>query len=119
MIELTKRFYFESAHTLIRVIDAEPSRRIHGHTYHAEVTLRGEPDPQSGMLLDLGILERVLAEVRDQLDHHFLDEIADLGPATMENLAMWIWRKVQPKVPNLARVCVYREASGDTCCYAG
>ena len=55
MYELSKQFRFEAAHTLQRVIDAEPSRRIHGHSYRAEVFLRGEPDPQSGMMMDLGL----------------------------------------------------------------
>jgi len=56
--ELSQRFYFEAAHTLERTIDAEGSRRIHGHTYHAEVTLLGNPDPASGMLVDLAYLRR-------------------------------------------------------------
>mgnify|MGYP000178535474 CR=1 FL=1 len=43
--ELSQRFYFEAAHTLHRTIDAEGSLRIHGHTYHAEVTIAGQPDP--------------------------------------------------------------------------
>ena len=45
MFELTKQFRFEAAHTLERALDAAPSRRIHGHSYTAEVTLRGPADP--------------------------------------------------------------------------
>jgi 6-pyruvoyltetrahydropterin/6-carboxytetrahydropterin synthase len=77
MYELSKRFYFDAAHTLRREIDTESSLRIHGHSYRAEVTVRGAPDPESGMLVDLGLLERKLAEARDALDHRFLDEIND------------------------------------------
>ena len=61
--ELSQRFHFEAAHTLERRIDTEASRRIHGHTYHVEVTLRGRPDPDSGMLIDLGEFRRVLAVI--------------------------------------------------------
>ena len=50
MHELSKQFRFEAAHTLNRVIEAEPSRRIHGHSYRAEITLRGEPDPQTAWI---------------------------------------------------------------------
>ena len=96
MYELSKQFRFEAAHTLHRVIDAEPSRRIHGHSYRAEVFLRGEPDPQSGMIMDLGLFSRLIAQVRDGLDHRFLDEIEDLGAGTLENLSAWIWRKLAP-----------------------
>jgi 6-pyruvoyltetrahydropterin/6-carboxytetrahydropterin synthase len=44
MFELSQKFYFEAAHTLQRTIDAEGSRRIHGHTYHAEATVLGRVD---------------------------------------------------------------------------
>ena len=119
MFELTKQFRFDAAHTLNRVIETESSRRIHGHSYRAEITVRGEPDPNTGMIIDLGLLERAMADAREALDHRFLDEINDLGPATMENLAAWIWRRLEPEVNNLARVAVHRDSSGDTCVYFG
>lgn len=118
MYELTKQFRFEAAHTLARRIDTDSSRRIHGHSYRAEVALRGEPDPVSGMIVDLGRVEMALAAARDALDHRFLDEIADLGPATLENLAVWIWRKLAPATPGLARVTVYRDSNGESCSYS-
>ena len=90
MFELSKQFRFESAHTLERSVDAEPSRRIHGHSYRAEVTVRGEANSKTGMVVDLGIFERALADAHDGLDHRFLDEVPDLGPATLENLCAWI-----------------------------
>jgi 6-pyruvoyltetrahydropterin/6-carboxytetrahydropterin synthase len=119
MFELSKQFRFEAAHTLERVVDVEPSRRIHGHSYRAEVTVRGEPDPTSGMIVDYGLFERSLADVRERLDHRFLDEINDLGPATMENLAAWIWRRVEPVCKGLACVTVYRDSTGERCAYFG
>jgi 6-pyruvoyltetrahydropterin/6-carboxytetrahydropterin synthase len=119
MYELSKQFRFEAAHTLHRAIDAEPSRRIHGHSYRAEVTLRGEPDPQTGMVMDLGLFTRLLEQVRDGLDHRFLDEIPDLGPATLENLAAWVWRHLSGHCPRLTRVTIYRDSAGDTCTYFG
>ena len=119
MFELSKQFRFDAAHTLERVIETESSRRIHGHSYRAEVTIRGMPDQASGMLMDLGLLERALKDARDALDHRFLDEINDLGPATMDNLCAWIWRRLAPSVPQLARVTVYRDSTGDTCAFYG
>lgn len=118
MFELSKQFRFEAAHTLRRNVDAEPSRRIHGHSYTAEVTLQGKRDA-NGMVLDLGHFARALEEARGKLDHHFLDDITDLGPATIENLAAWIWKTVEPACPGLARVAVWRESSGDRCTYFG
>lgn len=119
MFELSKQFRFDAAHTLDRIIDTQSSRRIHGHSYRAEVTVRGRPDPKTGMIVDLGILEREMEGARDALDHRFLDEINDLGPATMENLCQWIWLRLAPVISNLWRVSVYRDSSGETCSYWG
>ena len=114
-VELTQSFYFEAAHTLRRYVEGEveSSRRIHGHTYHADITLRGDPDPATGMLMDLSLVRRELALLRDGLDHRFLDEVAGIGPATLENLCAFIARRLQPALPLLVRVSVYRPASGD------
>jgi 6-pyruvoyltetrahydropterin/6-carboxytetrahydropterin synthase len=119
MFELSKQFRFDAAHTLDRSIDTESSRRIHGHSYRAEVTVRGRPDPVTGMVVDLGVLERSMEDARDALDHRFLDEINDLGPATMENLCRWIWDRLNSVVGNLFKVSVYRDSSGEACSYWG
>jgi 6-pyruvoyltetrahydropterin/6-carboxytetrahydropterin synthase len=113
--ELSQRFYFEAAHTLRRKIETEGSLRIHGHTYEAEVTVSGAPDTQSGMLVDLGYLRQEVARVREMLDHRFLDEITDLGPATLENLCAFIWKQLKPALPQLSAVTIERKASGDRC----
>jgi 6-pyruvoyltetrahydropterin/6-carboxytetrahydropterin synthase len=63
--ELSQRFFFEAAHTLHRTVETEGSKRIHGHTYHAEVTVCGIPDEASGMVLDLGYLRAEVAKLRD------------------------------------------------------
>jgi 6-pyruvoyltetrahydropterin/6-carboxytetrahydropterin synthase len=119
MHELCKQFRFDAAHTLERAIETESSRRVHGHSYRAEVAVRGRPEPATGMLVDLGRLEQALQQAKDALDHRMLDEVEDLGPATMENLAAWIWRKMEPVCPGLSRVTVYRDSYGDSCSYFG
>ncbi|MDO9026049.1 6-pyruvoyl trahydropterin synthase family protein, partial [Zwartia sp.] len=81
----------------------------------AEVTVAGVPDAQSGMLVDLGYLRREVARVREMLDHRFLDEVKDLGPATLENLCAFIRKQLKPSLPQLSAVTVERKASGDRC----
>ena len=117
MFEISQRFFFDAAHTLRREIEAEGSRRTHGHTYHAEVFVRGEALGESGMVLDLGYVRREIADVRAKLDHHFLDDIEGLGPATLENLCLFIWNSLQPRIPGLAGVTVERGSVGDRCNY--
>lgn len=113
--ELSQTFHFEAAHTLRRTIDAEGSRRIHGHTYHAEVTVAGARDPATGMVVDLGELRAAIAQVRDLLDHRFLDEVDGLGPATLENLCAFLLDQLACRVPGVCRVGVGRPATGDRC----
>jgi 6-pyruvoyltetrahydropterin/6-carboxytetrahydropterin synthase len=121
MLEISKQFRFESAHTLRREADAtrEASKRIHGHSYRAEVVVRGDVDSKTGMVVDFGVLERAIAQARSSLDHHFLNEVTDLGPATMENLSIWIWRKVAANCAGLSRVTVHRDSTGEMCSYFG
>lgn len=115
LCELSQRFFFDAAHTLHRAVEAEGSRRIHGHTYEAEITITGVPDAATGMLADLGLVRQEVARVRELLDHRFLDEIPDLGPATLENLCNFIRRHLQPTLPLLSAVTIERRASGDKC----
>lgn len=119
MYEVSKQFVFEAAHTLHREIEAEASRRIHGHSYRVVVTIAGEVDPDTGMVLDLGKLDRSLQEIRAGLDHAFLDDIPDLGTGTIENISAWIWRRLIDAYPGIARVTVSRDTVGDSCTYFG
>ena len=88
--EVCQRFYFDAAHSLKREIEAEGSRRIHGHTYQAEVAVRGALEPKTGMVMDIGLIRLEVAKVRELLDHHYLDEVPDLGIPTLENLCIFI-----------------------------
>src|SRR3569833_193068 len=115
MYEPSTQSRFDAAHTLDRASETESSRRIHGHSYRAEVTVRGVPDAKSGMVVDLGLIERALGDARNTLDHRFLNESYDLGPATLENLSAWIWKKIAPIFPGLVRVTVYRDSGAERC----
>ena len=117
--EVSQSFFFDAAHTVKRTVDdAEEiagSRRIHGHTYHSEVTVTGSADADTGMVVDLGHLRNAIQVLRPQLDHHLLDEVEGLGPATLENLAAFILRAMAAEFPGLSQVRVWRDGIGDSC----
>jgi 6-pyruvoyltetrahydropterin/6-carboxytetrahydropterin synthase len=113
--QISQRFFFDAAHTLNREIEADSSRRIHGHTYNAEITLSGLPDASTGMVLDLGRVRTAIEVLRPQLDHRMLDDVPGLGAATLENLCAYIWRALAPSLPGLAQVRVWRVGMGDSC----
>ncbi len=76
----------------------------HGHNYTLEVTVAGEPDPETGYVIDLGDLKRLLHErVVDKLDHANLnldvDFLAGVMPST-ENVAVAIWNQVADAIPS-------------------
>ena len=82
----------------------------HGHSYVCDVTVTGEIDPATGMIVDLGALDRVLAtEVRERFDHRNINldvpEFADgkLVP-TGEELSRFIYERVQRSLGTAARV---------------
>jgi 6-pyruvoyltetrahydropterin/6-carboxytetrahydropterin synthase len=75
MWELTKSFRFEAAHALPGTTLGSASEEIHGHSFRAEVTVRGLPDAATGMVLDLGLLEGSMTDVQKMLDHKMLNRI--------------------------------------------
>ena len=85
----------------------------HGHNYTLEVTVEGEVDAKTGFVLDLKQLKEVLnREVLDAFDHRHLNkevpEFATQIPTT-ENIAIAIWRRLEPKLTGakMHRVRVY------------
>jgi 6-pyruvoyltetrahydropterin/6-carboxytetrahydropterin synthase len=117
--ELSQRFHFDAAHTLIRPTDnqaeLEASQRVHGHTYFAEVALHGQPDHSTGMLIDIGKFRQMLADVAALLDHRLLDHVPGLSKPTLEGLCAFIAHKLEQRLAGLASVTVWREPSGDRC----
>ncbi len=116
MIKLTRKLEFSAAHFYHNPkFSAEENRRIfgkcnnphgHGHNYVLEVTVAGEPDPETGMILDLNELKEILErEVMVRFDHRHLNrdvpELADKIP-TCEEIAAVLWRilesRIDPKI---------------------
>ncbi len=117
---LTRRVTFAAAHRYRRA-DWSNERNektfglcaresFHGHTYLCDVTVTGPIDAETGMVIDLGLLDRVLAvEVRDRFDHRNVNldvpEFADGGLIpTGEELARFIFRRVQNGLGTAGRV---------------
>ncbi len=109
---ITRKVEFSASHVCRspRLSDEE-NRRVfgpsanphgHGHNYVVEVTLQGEPDPVTGMVLDLKELKAVLnREVVEPYDHRFLNyEVPpfDHEVPSAENIARDIWRRLEQRL---------------------
>jgi 6-pyruvoyltetrahydropterin/6-carboxytetrahydropterin synthase len=100
-----REFSFESAHLLPNLPEGHKCRRLHGHSYRAEVHVRGAVDPAGGMVMDFAEITSAFEPLWQQLDHNYLNDIEGLENPTSENLASWIWDRLSATLP-LHRVVV-------------
>lgn len=118
-VELIKEYRFEAAHLLPNVPEGHKCRRLHGHSFRFEVVLRGPVDPRTGWLMDFGEIGKIVKPmVSAQLDHRYLNEVEGLENPTSEEIAFWLWDKLKPQLPLLARIIVH-ETCTSRCEYSG
>ena len=115
---ISKTVEFSAAHICRspQLSDAENERLYgpaanplgHGHNYVIEVAIEGEPDPVTGMILDLKRLRDILEDkVLRVYDHRLLNrevEPFDRVVPTVENIAIDNWNRVQPQIEGGARL---------------
>ena len=119
VLEIAHAFGFDAAHRFKDGPRGHRYGRMHGHSFRAEVVLRGSPRPPHGFVTDFARLERACLRLRGTLDHALLNEIAGLTDPSLENLCVWIWERLETKFPGLARVTVRRDSLGQSCTYRG
>ena len=91
-MQISYRFGFDAAHHFPGYPAGHPYHGVHGHSFQAEVAIRGMPDAATGFIADLG---------------------------QVENLSLWLWKRLAPAFPTLARVTVRRDSCGQACTYEG
>ena len=105
-MELRKTFQFEAAHYLPHLPEDHKCRRLHGHSFKVDVVVEGECDPTLGWVMDYADIRHAIKPVRAQLDHFYLNEISGLENPTSENVARWIWDRLDPVLVGLLAVTV-------------
>ena len=106
-MELFKEFAFEAAHRLPNVPSDHKCARLHGHSFRVEIHVEGAVGATTGWVMDFADLRTAWEPLHDQLDHRYLNEVDGLDNPTSERLAVWIWDRLQPALPGLARVVVH------------
>ena len=111
-VYITRQVHFNSAHRLHNPTKSQrwneeqyglcTSPHWHGHNYVLEATVSGQPDPETGYVMDLGELKRILNDaVVGPCDHKNLNEdvpfLRGLIPST-ENLVIAFWNEVAPRI---------------------
>jgi 6-pyruvoyltetrahydropterin/6-carboxytetrahydropterin synthase len=126
MIYVTRRAEFSASHFYYNPeLSAEENQRLfgkgsnphgHGHNYGLEVTVAGEVDPRTGMVVDVADIKKLIeAEVMQALDHRFLNEEVPAFRTTIpttENIALEVWKRLEGKLAaaRLHRVRLYETA---------
>jgi 6-pyruvoyltetrahydropterin/6-carboxytetrahydropterin synthase len=120
MVYLTRKEHFNAAHRLYNpnwsdeqneiVFGKCANKNFHGHNFNLYVTVKGVPDAETGIIVNLKELSRVIKEkITEQLDHKNLNLEAVLLkgkiPST-ENLAIAIWNELKPNLKNCELHCV-------------
>ena len=115
VFEITKAAAFDAAHRL----DVGPAddryRRLHGHSFEVEATVRGPRGAGEPWVADLAQLERALKGAAAELDHGYLNEHPGLENPTLERLCLWFAERLKGDFPGLARVTVSRPTIKESC----
>jgi 6-pyruvoyltetrahydropterin/6-carboxytetrahydropterin synthase len=118
MYEVFREYRFEAAHRLPLLPEGHKCARLHGHSFVVQLIVRGPLDADKGWVVDYYDIDTAWAPCDAQLDHRYLNEIDGLENPTSEAIARWIWERVQPRLPRLARVLV-KETCDAGCVYLG
>ncbi|MBK8005512.1 MAG: 6-carboxytetrahydropterin synthase [Gemmatimonadetes bacterium] len=110
---VTRRVHFNAAHRLYhpgrsdewnaRTFGVCANPNYHGHNYELDVTVEGEIDPETGYVVDINVLKRLVEEkLLAHLDHKNLNldvpHFAAVIP-TAENIAVYCWQVLAPAIP--------------------
>ena len=112
MVFVSRKEHFNAAHKLsnpswskeknLEVFGPCANENWHGHNYDLIVTIKGDPDPETGFVIDLKKLSTLIRErVTDKLDHKNLNMDVDFMKGKMastENLAVGIWNILAPSI---------------------
>jgi len=118
---LTKRVEFSASHRYwnpkwseernMEVFGKCTSKYGHGHNYLLDVTVEGEVDPDTGMIINLYDLQPIINDVVKNFDHKYLNEdtpfFKDKNPTT-ENIAVVLWDLMGSRLKGIPKCSLYR-----------
>ena len=109
---------FDAAHRWPAVPAGHKCGNLHGHTFVVEVYVQGEVSETNGWVVDFGDIKATAKSYVDQLDHTYLNDIEGLENPTSENIAIWLWGKLDPQIRGLSKIVV-KESPTSGAVYTG
>ncbi|ATC34197.1 6-pyruvoyl tetrahydropterin synthase family protein [Caulobacter vibrioides] len=117
VFEITKAAFFDAAHYIEQGPSDHRYRRLHGHSFKVEASVRGEM-LDAGWVADLDTLDVALKAVAAELDHGLLNDKAGLEVPTLERLCLYFAERLKTRFPGLSRIVLSRPTIGETCSLA-
>jgi len=120
LLYITRKEHFNAAHKLYNpkwteeendaVFGKCANKNWHGHNFNLFVTVKGTPNPDTGFIIDLKVLKKIINDkVIEKLDHRNLNEDVDFMTgqmASIENLSVAIWEQIEPELTNCELHCI-------------
>lgn len=117
---ITRKEHFNAAHKLYNPAWSEEkndevfgkcaNKNWHGHNFDLYVTVKGYPDAETGFIMDLKQLKKIIQQhVIDHLDHRNINTDVPFMAgkmASIENLATAIWDQISPHLVNCELHCI-------------
>lgn len=113
IFEIEKDFQFEAAHYFGHKDANDLFKKIHGHSFAGTVKIEGDAQEDKGWIRDLWKIETIINDVIKPLDHVLLNEVEGLKQPALEQIAKWIFERLDPKLPGLSCVEVRRPSCGE------
>ena len=113
-----KKFNIESARSLPNVPESHPCYQLHGHSFKIIISIIGQIDKNTGLVIDFQEIENAFNPIKKILDHSFLNKIEGLSNPTSENICIWIWDKIESSIPNICEIEI-KETDSTGCIYRG
>ncbi|MEN9548097.1 MAG: hypothetical protein RIR12_688 [Bacteroidota bacterium] len=118
MVYLTRIEHFNAAHRLYNpnwtsekneeVFGKCANKNWHGHNFELYVTIKGQPDPNTGFIYDAKKLGTIIQQhIVEKLDHRNLNEDVDFMSGklcSIENLVIAIWNELNPHLPSAVQL---------------
>jgi 6-pyruvoyltetrahydropterin/6-carboxytetrahydropterin synthase len=115
---LTKDFTFEAAQTLPKRRRATSAGGCTDTVSRSKFRSKGEVDPTVGWIYDHANISAAMKPLLKILDHSYINDIEGLENPTIENMAEWFWKKLEPLCPGLCEIVVH-ETPTARCIYRG
>lgn len=109
MLEISKEYRFEAAHSLPHLPVEHKCHHLHGHSYKVRVTCKGMINPDTAFVIDYAEISEQVKPLIDRLDHKNLNEVIGpmVGASSAENLCLWFVAHLKGKLPLLHCVDVF------------